>query len=70
MGIFRGVKLAQAPAITQLLFADDNFLFFKANSDEETVVKALLNDYELHSSQSVNFQKLGVLLSTNVIRDR
>lgn len=37
---------ANAPVITYPLFADDNFLFFRANNEEATAVKALLNEYE------------------------
>lgn len=32
-----------APAVTHLLFADDSFLFFKANIDEARTIKNLLN---------------------------
>lgn len=41
-----------APVITHLLFADDSFLFFKANKEETRAVKAVLNKYE---QQSGNF---------------
>lgn len=44
-----------APAITHLLFADDSFLFFRADQVETQAVKKLLNDYEKLSGQSVYF---------------
>lgn len=55
-----------APIITHLLFADDSFLFFRANLAETTAVKSLLNDYEALLGQSVNFQKSAILFSSNV----
>lgn len=35
-----------SPAITRLLFADDNFLFFKSTTEEASLVKQILNEYE------------------------
>lgn len=58
---------ANAPVIMHLVFSDDNFLFFRANTEKATAVKELLNEYERLSCQSVNFQKLGVFYRTNVI---
>lgn len=66
-GVIRGIQLSpSAPILTHLLFADDSFLFFHANIDEALAVKALLNDYERMSGQSVNFEKSGVMFSNNV----
>lgn len=66
-GDIHGCKISPtAPVITHLLFADDSFLFFRADTAEATVVKGLLNEYERQSGQSVNFQKSGVFFSSNV----
>lgn len=59
-----------APEVSHLLFADDSFLFFKATSQEACRVKNILATYEELSGQSVNFQKSGVLFSSNVRRDK
>jgi len=38
-----------APTISHLLFADDCFLFFRANEKEAQVMKKILHTYELSS---------------------
>lgn len=53
-----------------ILFADDIFLFFKANKDEALAVKFILNKYEEMSGQAVNYQKSGIMFSANVRRDK
>lgn len=59
-----------APVISHLLFADDSFLFFKANVGETTFVRNILSDYDKCSGQSVNYQKSGVFYSANVRLDK
>lgn len=54
-----------APVVSHLLFADDNFLFFKAPTVEATNIKSLLVNYEKCSGQSINFQKSGAYFSAN-----
>lgn len=49
-GLINGFQISPTtPTITHLLFADDRFLFFKANNEETNVIKALLNAYEMSS---------------------
>lgn len=70
-GHIEGCKISSRPlAMTHLLFADDNFLFFKATKEQTEVVKALLNQYERLSGQSINIQKSGIMFSANVRRDK
>lgn len=65
-----GIQICtDAPRITHLLFADDSFLFFKANNQEAAVIKSLLLRYESLSSQTINFQKSGIMFSANVQND-
>lgn len=59
-----------APAVTHLLFADNNFLFFKANGIEARAIKNLLNDYEDWSGQAVKYQKFTIFFSSNVRMDK
>jgi len=52
------VKACQgAPILTRLLFADDCFIFSKANMQESTKLKEILQSYEAMSGQAINFQK-------------
>lgn len=68
-GIIHGAQISQsAPIITHILFADDSFLFFKANISETLAIRSLLKEYEKLSGQSINFQKSGVFYSANVSR--
>jgi len=49
-GVLTGTKVCrQAPSVSHLLFADDCFLFFKANTEHAHVMKDILSTYELTS---------------------
>lgn len=61
---------ATAPDVTHLLFVDDSFVFFKATTEEATQVKGILDFYAANSKQEVNFQKSGVMFSSNIRRDK
>lgn len=70
-GRIHGCCISQnAPEVTHLVFTDDSFLFFKATTEEATYIKNILAKYEEASGQSVNFQKSGVMFSSNVRRDK
>jgi hypothetical protein len=46
-GDIHGVKVCRgAPSLSHLLFADDCFLFFRADAREAHCMKQILNDYE------------------------
>lgn len=49
-----------------LLFADDSFLFGKANMDECEVIQWILDSYSQASRQSVNFGKSSAAFSAHV----
>lgn len=71
LGQVNGCQITvNAPRITHLLFADDNFLFFKSTVNEANRVKLLLNDYGHVSGQEINYQKSAVFFSANVRRDK
>lgn len=66
-----GCKVSRsAPPVTHLLFADDSFLFFRADSAEANKVREVLDSYENSSGQAVNYNKSGVFFSSNVRRDK
>ena len=55
-----------APVVTHLFFADDSFLFFRANQAEALVVKQILETYGCASGQLINFSKSSISFSANV----
>ena len=69
--VIHGIKVSSsAPPISHLLFADDSFLFFRANNQEAEGVKAILDEYARLSGQSINYQKSGIFFSTCVKQDK
>jgi hypothetical protein len=65
-GDIHGVKVCRgAPSLSHLLFADDCFLFFRADIREANCMKKILNDYENASGQAVNYAKSEVYFSRN-----
>lgn len=70
-GSISGCKIHEdAPAVTHLLFADDSFLFCRANSEEVGAIKDILRRYEAKSGQAIYFQKSGIYFSSNVRVDK
>ncbi|XP_074328182.1 uncharacterized protein LOC141666094 [Apium graveolens] len=70
-GQIHGCQICEAaPSVTHLLFADDNFLFFKATANEASIVKNVLDTYENWSGQAVNYQKSAIFFSSNVRIDK
>ena len=56
--LLTGLKIARgSPAISHLLFADDNLFFCKANRQECETILQILKDYERASGQHINFLK-------------
>ena len=55
-----------APIISHLLFADDNFLFFRAEEREAFVMKNILETYEKASGQAISLPKSEVYYSRSV----
>ncbi|KAK6140574.1 hypothetical protein DH2020_025681 [Rehmannia glutinosa] len=65
-GWIHGCQIARrAPSVTHLFFADNSFLFFRANREECTRVLNCLDLYSQASGQLVNYQKSSVSFSKN-----
>ena len=59
-----------APIVSYLLFADDCFLFFRAEPSEAMVMKNILEVYESASGQAINYQKSEIFFSRNVSQSK
>lgn len=55
-----------APIISHILFADDCFLFFRADEREANVMKHILETYEAASGQAISLPKSKVYYSRSV----
>jgi hypothetical protein len=66
-GSLLGVKVCRnAPIVSHLLFADDCFLFCRANVDEVNELMRILQIYEHASGQEINLVKSEVFISRNM----
>ena len=62
-GDIHGVQVCRgAPVVSHLLFADDCFLFCRANVVEAQRLLTILNTYEVASGQEINLSKSEVFL--------
>lgn len=65
-GSIHGVKVCpRAPPISHLFFADDSFLFCRANHTEAQYVRSILIAFEKASGQCINLQKSEITFSKN-----
>ncbi|GAU25843.1 hypothetical protein TSUD_31070 [Trifolium subterraneum] len=66
-GDLHGVRICRgAPEVSHLLFADDCFLFCRANVAEVNELMRILHTYETASCQEVNLLKSEVFISRNM----
>jgi len=66
-GELTGTKICRrAPSVSHLLFADDCFLFFKADENQTNVLKNILTTYETTSGQAISLPKSEIFCSRNV----
>lgn len=66
-GTIHGIAVSRgAPMVTHLFFADDCFLFCRANSLECHILKDILDEFACVSGQAINYQKSSVAFSGNV----
>jgi hypothetical protein len=69
-GEIHGIKVCRgAPLLTHLLFADDCFLFCRADESECVKLKEVLKKYEEASGQAINLQKSEIFFSRNTAED-
>lgn len=62
-----GIKVCnKAPSITHMFFADDSYLYCKANMEEANRVSSMLQCFENASGQKVNTAKSSVFFSSNM----
>lgn len=52
----------RAPGISHLLFVDDTLLFFKADNGQANVIREVLDDYAVGTSQFINPAKCSMLI--------
>jgi hypothetical protein len=66
-GELHGIKICRgAPMVSHLLFADDCFLFCRANITEASSLMSLLDTYSAASGQEINLAKSEVFFSRNL----
>lgn len=66
-GLIQGVSIAtNAPAISHLLYADDNIVFCRAKPNEAKTVMDILNHYQEISGQKINLDKSEMIFSPNI----
>jgi len=69
-GELRGTSVCRgAPQVTHLLFADDCFLFCKAETRQDCIMKDILTMYEAASGQAISLPKSEIFYSRNVLED-
>uniref|UniRef100_A0A803QJ80 Reverse transcriptase domain-containing protein n=1 Tax=Cannabis sativa TaxID=3483 RepID=A0A803QJ80_CANSA len=62
---FMGVRWLGCPSISHMFFADDSYLFCKANEREAGSIMELLSIFEAASGQQVNYDKSFIFFSAN-----
>ncbi|XP_058770133.1 uncharacterized protein LOC131643821 [Vicia villosa] len=68
-GNIHGIQICRgAPPVSHLLFADDCFLFCRANLSEVEEIMKVINIYGMASGQEINLSKSEVFFSNNLSR--
>lgn len=69
-GLIRGIKVAcGAPTVSNMFFADDNYIYCRANKEEASHILNLLATFEAASGQKINEEKSSMFFSRNVGRE-
>lgn len=62
--LMTGIKICkQAPSVTHMFFADDSYVYCKANVEEAQNVMHMLNTFESASGQKINTTKSSCFLA-------
>lgn len=65
-GKIKGCRVARgAPIVSHMLFADDSYVYCKANEQDAANVMHLLRAYEMASGQKINSEKSSIFFSSN-----
>lgn len=65
-GLIQGIEVVRhAPPISHMFFADDCYIFCKANTESASHVLSMLRVFELASGQKINADKSSVIYSRN-----
>lgn len=65
-GRFQGIKIARnAPVVSHMLFADDSYMYCKANGEGTRSAMDLLQQFQNASGQQVNLAKSSIFFSPN-----
>lgn len=66
-----GLRVARrAPAVSHLLFADDNMIYCKGSEEELNQLVQLLNRYSMVSGQRINYQKSSIYFGKKIPKSR
>ncbi|XP_008242862.1 PREDICTED: uncharacterized protein LOC103341160 [Prunus mume] len=69
-GVINGIRVSRrAPILSHLFFADDSLFFIKAEEENCSRLKGLLDDYCLASGQLINYEKSSLMFSANTPED-
>ncbi|XP_074370739.1 uncharacterized protein LOC141711921 [Apium graveolens] len=64
--LLAGIRVARgAPSLTHMFFADDSYIYCKANGDSADQINLMLQTYERASGQKINKAKSSVFFSSN-----
>lgn len=66
VGLIHGMSIARgAPYISHLLFADDCYMFLRAEEVEARTMKSVLSRYEKLYGQTINLNKSSIIFGPN-----
>lgn len=68
--LITGIKIAMSdPVLSHMFFADDSYIYCKANETEANHINLMLQIFEKASGQQINKLKSSVLFSYNTVQE-